>query len=113
VNKKNQLNDSLLHVAASRSNIDLVKLLLSNHAEINSRNDNTGATPLHQAAMYGHLRITEILIANKASINPKDKNGLTPLDYALLFDSSITKPNPVIEILKKNGGKRTDWKKVN
>ncbi|MEA2988063.1 MAG: hypothetical protein QOG83_774 [Alphaproteobacteria bacterium] len=73
-----------LHIAASRGNIAMVELLLTNKADVNA--GTFDGTPLHVAAMNGQLAVVELLIANKAEINNTAKHGQeTPLHLAASF----------------------------
>jgi ankyrin repeat protein len=50
-----------LRLAADGGHIDCVELLVTNRANINSRNSNN-ATPVHWAAGEGHTRVVEFLL---------------------------------------------------
>lgn len=49
-----------VHLAASKGNLDMLKLLLEKGASVNTR-DQYGITPLHLAAVKGHLQAAELL----------------------------------------------------
>jgi len=102
-----------LNEAAAMGNLDLVKSLIANGADVNNREDTTFKTPLqravisghkqvaelllahgadinagktsslHYAAKEGHKEIAGLLIANGADVNAKNNNGQTPLDIAV------------------------------
>jgi ankyrin repeat protein len=55
-------------------------------------------TPLHFAAAFGHLNIVYVLLLNGADINTLDKDGKTPLAWAI--DRQQT---TVIKLLKRSG----------
>lgn len=59
-----------LHYAAANGQIDVVKLLLANKADINARTD-WGETPFLLTAEKGHTELAELLIASNADINAK------------------------------------------
>lgn len=66
---------SLLHIAAGKGNIDVVKYLLKRDASLLSSLDTIGNTPLHDACQYGEYDIVKYL-ANKhnstIAMNTKD-----------------------------------------
>lgn len=70
-----------LHVAASRGNYDLVRVLLDRGINIDAQ-DSRGFTALHLAAMYGHEYTAALLLLRHADVNPKDRWGYTPLHAA-------------------------------
>jgi ankyrin repeat protein len=70
-----------LHWAAYYGQLDVVKWLSINQAEIDARCD-LGGTPLECAVRYGHKEIVEFLLRNGADINAKDVNDATPLHTA-------------------------------
>ncbi len=71
-----------LHVAASKGNLEVVKLLLQRGANINTANS-AGNTPLHLAVLNGHKEIVEFLVEEKADINKMNNNGQTVLHCAV------------------------------
>ena len=73
--------DESLIEAAKRGDLDEVKRLIENGADVNIK-DNDGDTPLHYAASGGHLDVVKFLVENGADVNAKDKYGRTPLDVA-------------------------------
>lgn len=75
------LENFSLHVAASRGNHDLVRILLDRGININTQ-DSRGFTALHLAAMYGHEYTVALLLLRRADVNPKDRWGYTPLHAA-------------------------------
>ena len=72
-----------IHEAAKLGNIEDVKRLLADGANVNAKNDN-GSTPLHNAVWIGRKEVAELLIANGADVNAKeDENGISPLHWAV------------------------------
>ncbi|XP_064410291.1 transient receptor potential channel pyrexia-like [Latimeria chalumnae] len=62
-------------------NLQLLKLLLENGANINTT-DKFGQTALHQVAYTWHPDIAKFLIDREANVNKKDDLGVTPLHVA-------------------------------
>ena len=62
--------------------------------------DGSKWTPLHEAAKAGRTEVAELLIAEGANVNAKNKNGDTPLDWAIINDETET-----ADLLRKHGGK--------
>jgi ankyrin repeat protein len=61
--------------------MEMVKLLLSRGAEINSR-DGEGRTALMWAAQNGRREIVAFLLAQGADVNAEDREGKKALDLA-------------------------------
>ncbi|NXL99397.1 MYPT1 phosphatase, partial [Tyrannus savana] len=70
-----------LHQACIDDNVDMVKFLVENGANINQP-DNEGWIPLHAAASCGYLDIAEYLISQGAHVGAVNSEGDTPLDIA-------------------------------
>lgn len=91
-------NNSLLHVAVQKSDIQAVITLLSNEAKLEARNSK-GQTPLHCVTSY---KIVKDLLAAGANINALDKDGNTPLHIAIL-----TQRVPIVQVLLQSGANTT------
>ena len=79
--------------AAACNNIDLIKWLLENGANINYQ-DRNGYTALHFAGQNKVVELAEFLLSKGADPNLKDKFGNTPLRAAVhgsALDRSVTK----------------------
>ncbi len=63
-----QAKEEHLCPAAANGEIERVKLLISEDADVNVKN-NEGLTPLHYAAREGHKEIVELLLAHGADVN--------------------------------------------
>ncbi|MFO7278303.1 MAG: ankyrin repeat domain-containing protein [Pseudomonadota bacterium] len=62
--------------------LEVYDLLRAAGADVNARS-NFGDTALHAAALRGWHRIIERLVADGAELDVLDRNGLSPIDYAL------------------------------
>ncbi|KAI0806152.1 ankyrin repeat-containing domain protein [Irpex lacteus] len=76
-----------LHYAASKSHVDISKLLIARGADINAR-DKANQTPLHRAATTGSIGLINVLLhppedSPKTRLNPADRVGNTPLHLAM------------------------------
>ena len=88
---------SPLHFAVWREHEELVDLLISKKADVNSVDVN-GNTALHYAVFDGSQKIVALLIAKGADVNSKNYNGVTPLHNA-----SNNGPAGLIKLLIANG----------
>lgn len=86
-----------LHPAAFKDNTEIISLLISKGADVNSRN-NEGWTPLFMASNYGRRKSVELLINNGADVNAKDNEGVTPLHIA-----SMNGHKEVVDLLITKG----------
>ena len=78
------------------SNKEIAEILLANNANVNARAK--GITPLHVAASVNDNDVSKILIINRADINAKDDSEITPLHYAVSFYAK-----EIVQLLITNG----------
>lgn len=64
--------------AASGGHVDIVRLLLLHHADINAQS-RAGNTPLHYGACGGFKEVVQELMLNGANVEIHNENGHTPL----------------------------------
>lgn len=77
-------SDNLLYTAVETGNVELVKKILSNGANVNCTS-NDGYTPLIAAAEKKTVTIAQQLLENKAEVNLAGTCGITPLYVAALI----------------------------
>jgi ankyrin repeat protein len=70
-----------LHYAATGGHLEIMNLLLENHAYIDAESPN-GTTPLMMAAQYGTPEATRLLLDAGADPRLKNQLGLTAIDFA-------------------------------
>ena len=70
-----------LHYASTRGHLDIIRLLLDNHAYIDAESPN-GTTPLMMAAFYGTPSAVKLLLESGADPLLKNVQGLTAIDFA-------------------------------
>lgn len=76
-----------IHRVAFIKNIEIVKLLLDNGADINSV-DNSLNTPLHLSVLIRNYEMIDILLSLGANPELKNKLGIKPIQYSMM-DYSI------------------------
>ena len=70
-----------LHYAATHGHVDIMNLLLEQHAYIDAASPN-GSTPLMMAAFYGTPAAVKVLLEAGADPLLKNDQGLTAIDFA-------------------------------
>ena len=73
-------NNSLLHIAVQKNDVQAVETLLADKAKLEARNSK-GRTPLHEATNY---KIVKDLLTAGADMHARDKNDNTPLHTAVI-----------------------------
>ncbi|XP_050400941.2 ankyrin-1 [Patella vulgata] len=81
VNRQAKDGNSPLLVASEQGHLEIVRILLKNHARVDVF-DEHGKAALHLAGENGHEAVAELLLAHKAFVNAKSKLGFTPLHLA-------------------------------
>jgi ankyrin repeat protein len=100
VNQRGAVDDSPLHIASRKGEIEDIEVLLSNGADINLAGD-LGNTPLHQAAMTGKTEAIKKLLSHGANSRLTNEFGQTALKVA-----ELGKHKKAIEILSKRDNVR-------
>ena len=79
---KNKNAKITLHIAANNNCIDVINVLISYGANVNSLNIDE-QTPLHLASKKGYEESIKILLSNEANPNLIDLDGISPIGYAI------------------------------
>ncbi|KAK1427434.1 hypothetical protein QVD17_16120 [Tagetes erecta] len=100
----NKMENTPLHVAASRNDVEVVKFLLNSTGpetvDLEAMNL-FQETPLHLAAKNGCNEVVELLLSHGAFIEAESINGMTPL-HASLWHSLKAKDNSTVETLLRH-----------
>ncbi len=70
-----------LHYAATKGHLDVMNVLLENHAYIDAASPN-GSTPLMMAALYGTPSAVKLLLEAGADPSLKNIQGMSAIDFA-------------------------------
>lgn len=71
-----------LHYAATNGHLEVMDLLLENHAYIDAESPN-GTTPLMMAALYGTTPAVKLLLDAGADPTLRNQLGMTAVDFAI------------------------------
>ncbi len=77
-----------LHIAAEKGHEGFIRYLLSNGADIDSR-DQPGNTALHVAVRKGYRTIAALLLDNGSDVNARDYNGNAPIHESLTANDNF------------------------
>jgi ankyrin repeat protein len=77
----NQKGWTPLHYAATKGNIEIMRLLIENHAYLDAESPN-GTTPLMMAARYGQEDSVQLLLGARADPRLRNQKDLSAADFA-------------------------------
>ncbi len=79
INAKDLFGNTPLHLAASKDNLEAIKILIKYGANIDEIDDYIGISILFTAVYNNNFEMVKYLIENNANINLRDYEGRTPL----------------------------------
>jgi len=97
IDEKNEHGSTFIHIAVDNGNIEVLKYLVSQGANVNVK-DNYGKTPLQAAVNKNNLEMVEYLISHGADVNVKDYFSRSPLHDAAIIGNIET-----VQILISHG----------
>lgn len=87
-----------LHLAVMFDKVDIIKILLNNKADPESKTETSGNTPLHNAASFGNIEIAKLLLKAGADVDVNNNYGYTPL-----HDATNSRQINMVRYLLENG----------
>lgn len=75
------LDRTPIHLAASKGDVDILKILIDAGAKVDVRSPH-GSTPLESAVLNGHLKVVQMIVEHGANIDSQDSRYYTPLHHA-------------------------------
>jgi len=75
ISPPNKWGNTPLHIAEEYNNINIIKFLVANGADVNAIG-RFGNTPLYNAAINGHIEIVKYLVSQGADVNARNKAQL-------------------------------------
>ena len=101
VNQPLHDGSTLLIIATYEKNIDMVKTLLNNNADVH-RQSKGGLTALHIAARLGSVEILDTLLQSEANPSQSDDEGKDAVDWAIQLKQKDTTTH-LLDNLKSKG----------
>jgi len=103
LNANTKSGATLLHQAAMKGNVTMVRFLLEQQKlDLESRST-FGTTPLQEACAQGFETIVRLLIGNGAQVNTRDNDGLTPLHTTCSSANAYPNRAAIVKILVEAG----------
>lgn len=103
VDKNSQPRTALIW-ATIQGQVDILKSVIANGADINFNADNNHLTALHFAAAKGDDEVVKVLLHAGADYDAQDKNGITPLDTAIFYKKPAVLSSLLLQYQKDHGG---------
>jgi ankyrin repeat protein len=84
INTANATGQTPLHLAAASGNVETVRMLLDEGAELDLPDTVEGFSALHVATMHGHADVVDLLVRYGADPEARTRRQQTPLHLAAL-----------------------------
>lgn len=95
--------DEALYSVVCSGYTDIIGLLLTRGADLNSKVGVSGSTPLMAAALAGNAILVREFLARGAQINSANNDGKTALDFAFKGEAATDNNKEVIQLLLDAG----------
>ena len=100
--------------AATYSQFEAVKLLISHGADVNPHVNHSSSSPLHQACRANDVEMVRLLLSADAQVNVQNCYKTTPLMYAVKYGSPVLLAlvlsyYPQLEVLSFMGMTAAHW----
>ena len=92
--------DTALHHAARNGDLEIVKPLVSNGADVNATTDNNHF-PLYCAAGHGHVETTRYLVENGADLQARFSDGKTVTEWLKQYADHDRRLKSTLDVLEK------------
>ena len=92
--------DTALHHAARNGDLEIVKQLVSNGADVNATTDNNHF-PLYCAAGHGHVETTQYLVDKGADLQAKLSDGKTVTEWLKQYADHDRRLKSTLNVLEK------------
>ena len=92
--------DTALHHAARNGDLEIVKQLVSNDADINATTDNNHF-PLYCAAGHGHVETTQYLVDKGADLQARLSDGKTVAEWLKQYADHDRRLQSTLDVLEK------------
>ncbi|KAK5991974.1 Ankyrin-3 [Cladobotryum mycophilum] len=90
-----------LFLAVAKGQAEIVQLLVSSGASIDSRNEVNGITALHKACEIEHIHIARFLLENGSLVDERRRDdGYTPLFIAVRVNNVAGDHNAILQLLR-------------
>ncbi len=92
--------DTALHHAARNGDLEIVKQLVSNGADVNATTDNNHF-PLYCAAGHGHVETTQYLVDKGADLQARLSDGKTVAEWLKQYADHDRRLQSTLDVLEK------------
>ena len=72
-------------MVANNGHVEMMSMLLENHAQVDLAHKTNGETPLYISAKFNRAEVVSLLLDKHAQVDLRNKNGATPLFIAAQY----------------------------